>query len=216
MSPLRPQQTLDQRADLSPWQYPSDVHVSSPYVVGRMVTRPHASLQPMDDRELELVVDVAQSAIAQEFAIAQRVDEKVRAALGSATAWFAVSSGLSGAILTRAKPVSAGWRDLVIVFAVMAVVALVVAGVQAYSIWSLQTQEDFAPAALFEMAAVARDPDDALADKLVASYANTLASRRENNKTRADVFRKSMPWVATALLATLVELLAALFGAAFS
>lgn len=180
-----------------------------------MVTRPH-HLPPLDDRgDLGVVLQAAQNAIAQEFAISERLEAKATSQIASAGTWFAIVGGISAAILTRAKPPGSTSVDVVVALGFLAVLLLVITLIRVRRVWALQDEVEIAPAALSEMAAVARDPDDELADKLVHHYAAILASRRKNNKTRANAFREATPWWLASLLVTLAQLVAVLVAAAF-
>ena len=179
-----------------------------------MVTRPQNLPPAADGVDLSLVLQAAQSAVDQEFRISERLDAKIRSQIGSAAVWFAIVTGISGAIFTRAKPVSDAYVDVIIAFALLAVLLLVVASYFAYGVWQLRDEKEIAPAALFEMTAAAHEGD--LDEKLVQQYASILARRRENNKTRAHAFRRSTPWVGATLAATLAQLVVVLCAAAFS
>lgn len=180
----------------------------------RMVTRPQDPPRVIEEANLGLVLEAAQGAISQEFEISERLDAKIRSQIGSAAVWFAIVTGVSGTILTRSKPISDTYVDFVIAFALAAVVLLVITSWIAFGVWQLRDEKDIAPAALFEMAAAARAGE--LDEKLIQHYASILASRRRNNETRANAFRRSTPWCGATLAATLAQLVVVLCAAAFS
>lgn len=179
----------------------------------RTVIRPQ--FPPPDDGDLSLVLHRAESSIAEEFEITQRLDSKARAQISSAGAWLAISIGITGAALTRSKPIDRPYVVAVIVLAVLAIALLCVTAFYTWSVWQLRKEDSIAPAALIEMAAIGRKSEEDLAEKLVEHYAATLASRRGTNKTRADAFHRATPWWGATLAVTLMELVAVLVAVAF-
>jgi uncharacterized integral membrane protein len=168
------------------------------------------------DDDMNLVVEAARSAVAQEFNIAERLDAKARNQMTIAGAWYALVTAVAGVAL-RAQ-IDAGGDDwlvaAIVVFAAAAGGCLIAAMLFSYRVWRLHHEPEVAPDGLLEMTVDAQDPDVDVAEQLVQHYRALLARRRANNKKRAASFQRSVTWWTASLVFALLELLAALIALA--
>jgi hypothetical protein len=180
------------------------------------IPRPDGDLKTYE--ETKLVIDAARAAVAQEFQIAERLDAKARNQMTVAGAWYALVQTFAG--ITLRVLVDSGGHDLlfafIVAFAAVSAFCLIVAMFHSYRVWRLHQESEITREGIGEMLELAHDPSGDLGDKLAKHYGAILATRRDNNKKRAQSFKASVPWWIASLVLSLIELVLALWALAAS
>lgn len=166
------------------------------------------------DHDADRVIEIARTAIDQEFAIAERLDAKSRSLMTLAGSWFAVAQAVAGATL-GAKGVAHGWLYAVAILAGLGALVLAATLWRGSRIWALRQEVDIVPETLFAMRERARVAEGDFSDDLLRHYAAILQSRRMTNLDRVAHTRKAERLWAVAVLFPLLELVVALCGRLF-
>lgn len=169
--------------------------------------------QPNPSEDLKAVLEVARGQVAQEFQIAERLDNKARNQVALAGTWYALAQVIAG-IAFRLHPPASTWSVLIGVFASFAAFAVAMTMLHSYRVWQLRVERDFTPDAIKDML------DDAEADRpvieaAIRTYAETLRLRRSNNADRDEAFVESTRWWLIGSGLTLCEILIALAAVLF-
>jgi hypothetical protein len=163
------------------------------------------------DEQMRLVVDAARAAIDQEFKIAERLDAKARNQIAVGGAWYALVQA-AASIAIKNYLDHGGNTPLfawVLTLAAAGAVALGFAIAYSYSVWKLRDEKEITPDGLEAMAESAKDPGANMLDLFTRHYRFVLWHRRQNNKDRAESFKRSIPWWALSLAFGVAELLLA-------
>ncbi len=160
-----------------------------------------------EDPDIGPVIEVARTAIGQQFDIAERLDTKARGLVTIGGAWYAVVTTVAGQALA-VENLDRAWVGLVAVCAAAGAVALLATIVSSSQVWRLIPDKDLSPEALAEMRNDALAGGHVLGDKLLQHYAVVLRARVANNDDRARAYKWAQRlWVA-AMFLTLLELAA--------
>jgi hypothetical protein len=149
---------------------------------------------------LREVIEVARTAVAQEFEIAERLGNKARSQVTLAGQWFAVVQAVSG--IAYVKSVH-GWKLFAVGgLAVAGGIALVVTFALAREVWKRREHQEVSPRGLIDMGEQAKRLDDVeFLERIIVHLASVLQSQRAANKERNDALdRAEKAWfVAMAL-----------------
>lgn len=161
------------------------------------------------------VADAARAAIAQEFAITERLENKARAQVTMAGAWFAVAQAVSGVAL-GVSGLARAWVVILGSLALSGAAVLIGLALASRGVWKLYEEKEIGKKALEELLEMADDPNPKteMLGVLVRQSAWTLDHRRTNNAKRAAAFLRTEIWWFLALTLALSQVLVAFLARA--
>lgn len=165
----------------------------------------------LEGRDVSAVYDVARAAIAQQFQVSERLDNKARGIVTIAGAWFALVQAFAASAF-NVVGLDARWTHWIVGTAAGGALALLVSIVLASRVWTLRRDHDIGPEGLVELRKDLLSGHD---DKLLVHYAVTLRDRAANNKSRTKWYRRAQAVWYLAMLLPLAELGIAFAARAF-
>lgn len=157
----------------------------------------------LDDARLNLVVETARAAVAQEFQIAERLDAKARNQVAVGGTQYALVQAVAS-IAIKEYLDSSGSTSLfaaALTLGIASGVCLVISILLCYGVWRLRDEQEINADGLTAMAASARDPKVDMYELTIRHYGSILWHRRANNRDRAKQLARSVPlWISSLLL----------------
>lgn len=157
-----------------------------------------------DDQDFAPVFDVARAAVAQQFQISERLDNKARGIVTIAAAWFALVQAVANNAFTI-PGLDEWWKHSIVIAAGVGALMLICTAVCCAFVWNLRVDTEIAPEGLVEMHTDARRGGD-LREKLLLHYAVVLRDRHAQNQKRVTWYKRGQVFWYLAMLAPLVEL----------
>jgi protein-S-isoprenylcysteine O-methyltransferase Ste14 len=164
-----------------------------------------SAARPMDiehgapEEGVKQVVEVARSALDEEFQRAERYDAKARGQMMLAGSWFAVVQAVAAVSLRGDTPNA--WALAIAAAAVLAGLVLIWAMRQSARVWKLRSQPAINQETLEDMLSSAEQDPERFGHELVLLYRNLLGNAQDVNAKRASAFEDATGawWWALAL-----------------
>lgn len=160
--------------------------------------------------DLKRVLELGDSAIAQQFQVSERLDAKARSQVTLAGAWFAVTQAVA-AVAYSGSP-GHTWLALILLTTFFAGIALFATFFFSYQVWKPRQEKELTHIGFRKLADAARYGDPGLTDELLDYYQHVIGYRRKSNADRVVQLKTAQKvwWAAVGL--TFAELLIAVLS----
>lgn len=152
---------------------------------------------------MDYVLDAARAEVDQAFAIAERLDNKVRNQIGVAAGFFAASQAVAG--WAAGGGLARGWLITVVLTALASTVALVVAIKKSFAAWQLESEKAIGQERLRTLGEEAYRHEPTVAASLLGLYIAVLETRRAGNAGRVTRVKDASLYTGVAMSVCAVE-----------